>query len=593
MKRITTWILVVCLVVTSLVLASCSSTSKTSTTMATTTTATVAHWWDALGTPQYGGTMTLRMKTNPTNFDPYNGSGLVTIESGYMERLFTDDWTLNPTVFGYTTMCRPNNYVKGQLAQSWEFTDPTTLVVHIRPNVYWQNIAPANGRELVASDIAYHYNRLQDPTTGAYTKGGPFGATSQLLSLISVTATDKYTVAFKWKTGNPEFIYETVMLAGTSENSIELPEAVQQWGDLSDWHHAIGTGPFMLSDFVDGSSATMVKNPNYWGYDERYPKNKLPYIDTLKLLIIPDDATALAGLRTGQIDDIDGMSYQQAQDMQKTNPKITNIPVPATYGLSVDPRNDVKPFSDIKVREALQMAIDLPTIAKTYYNGTTSSYPCGLTSQYMAGWGLPYPKWPADVQAQYTYNPTAAKQLLADAGYPNGFNTDIVVDTGYDMGLLEIVQSYFKSIGVNMDIKTMDYASWQSFVNQNHKHDQMAALSTGVILGKTIEPIIQLTKFGTTTPSQWTMVNDPIYNDFYTKGIAATSVDQVQQILSDCNLYVAQQHYTVMLLQPMFYALCQPWLKGYNGQQGALSGGSGPTFLFFYPARFWIDPSLK
>ena len=139
----------------------------------------------------------------------------------------------------------------------------------------------------------------------------------------------------------------------------------------------------------------------------------------------------------------------------------------------------------------------------------------------------------------------------------------------------------------------MDYASWQSFVNQNHKHDQMAALSTGVILGKTIEPIIQLTKFGTTTPSQWTMVNDPIYNDFYTKGIAATSVDQVQQILSDCNLYVAQQHYTVMLLQPMFYALCQPWLKGYNGQQGALSGGSGPTFLFFYPARFWIDPSLK
>ena len=58
------------------------------------------------------------------------------------------------------------------------------------------------------------------------------------------------------------------------------PEAVKQWGNLNDWHHAIGTGPFILTDFVAGSSATMVKNPNYWGYDERYPQNKLPYIDT-------------------------------------------------------------------------------------------------------------------------------------------------------------------------------------------------------------------------------------------------------------------------------------------------------------------------
>ena len=72
----------------------------------------------------------------------------------------------------------------------------------------------------------------------------------------------------------------------------------------------------------------LVKNPNYWGYDERYPKNQLPYIDTLKILIIPDDATALAGLRTGKIDAMCNTSIQDAQAMQKTNPEILQVAVP-------------------------------------------------------------------------------------------------------------------------------------------------------------------------------------------------------------------------------------------------------------------------
>jgi len=90
--------------------------------------------------------------------------------------------------------------------------------------------------------------------------------------------------------------------AGGGDLLLENPEAVKMWGDVNDWHHAIGTGPFILKDFVSGSAATLVSNPNYWGYDERYPQNKLPYIDTLKVLIIPDQATALAALRTGKVD---------------------------------------------------------------------------------------------------------------------------------------------------------------------------------------------------------------------------------------------------------------------------------------------------
>ena len=135
--------------------------------------------------------------------------------------------------------------------------------------------------------------------------------------------------------------------------------------------------------------ATLVKNPNYWGHDERYPQNQLPYIDTLKILIIPDNAAALEALRTGKIDALDGLLPSQAQAMQKTNPEILQVAYPAGNATTIDPRNDRAPFNDIRVRKAMQMAIDLPTIARTHYGGTCLPYPSTLTSNYQEGVGVP------------------------------------------------------------------------------------------------------------------------------------------------------------------------------------------------------------
>ena len=261
--------------------------------------------------------------------------------------------------------------------------------------------------------------------------------------LISVTAPDKYTVVFKFRTLNPENIIETLHNAYQAQ-CLENSEAVKKWGDLSDWHHAIGTGPFILKDFVPGKSATLVKNPDYWGHDERYPQNKLPYIETIKFLIIPDDDEALEAMRAGKVDILDRVFFKQAQAMQKTNPEIPQIFIPRTPTVTLQPRNDKAPFTDIRVRMAMQMAIDLPTIAKSHYNGSVDPYPSTLTAtKFMKGWGFPYEEWPQELKDEYAYNPTAARKLLADAGYPNGFKTNVVADTDGDMDLLKIVRSYF------------------------------------------------------------------------------------------------------------------------------------------------------
>jgi peptide/nickel transport system substrate-binding protein len=622
MKRGSFWVVTTFLMMTLLVLTSCTKTatsssttaiannSTTNTTITTsittikttsptstsiTTASTAGNWWDSLGKPQYGGTITLRIYQNIVGFDPYYPETLFTINSAWADRLFANDWTVDPAVFSYKIQFRSSDFVKGQLALSWEFSDPSTFVVHLRQGVHWQNIAPANGREFTAADVAFHYNRIYG-VGGGFTKPSPEAVTNgqAYQTLISVTATDKYTVVFKWGTPNPEFILETQMQVSNSVNCLENSDAVTQWGDVNDWHHAIGTGPFILSDFVSGSSATLVKNPNYYGYDERYPQNHLPYVDELKILVIPDNATALAGLRTGKIDVQDGVTFQDVQSVQKTNPEILVATNPSINCVTISPRVDIAPFTDIKVREAMQLALDLPTIAKTYYNGHALATPCTLTSYYLTGWGFPYDQWPQDLKDQYAYNPTAAKKLLADAGFPNGFKTTLIADTASDVNLMQVVKSYFLSIGIDMDIQTMDSATFATYVQGSHKNQALAIRSAGN-LGLTYEPITQLNRLHTGASSNFGMINDPVNDAFYAKALAANSVADVKQILTDANKYVTQQHFVISLLQYDNFALYQPWLKGYNGQlYGAgLINPSGLPMLSFYQARYWIDQNLK
>ena len=160
---------------------------------------TTEKWWEKLGKPQYGGELTYRLNRKIVNLDPYYGVHLTQIHTAWMEKLFVDDWTLNPEIFDYVRNLRPNEYVKGHLAESYEFKDPKTFVVHLRKGIHWQDIPPANGRELVAEDIAFHFNRMYGLGNG-YTEPSPARTgVAAFKELASITCPDKYTVVFNWK----------------------------------------------------------------------------------------------------------------------------------------------------------------------------------------------------------------------------------------------------------------------------------------------------------------------------------------------------------------------------------------------------------
>ena len=611
MKRKFIWLGLSFLLLAAMLLASCgtptTTTSTTSTTKTTstptttkqpttttaTTTTAIGNWWDSQGTPQYGGTITLRDDANISNWDPYSSPGSNSATDLFLDNLTGDIWTENPADFAYQVDWRPPAYVTGRMAQSYEFTGPSTWVVHLRQGIHWQNKTPANGREFIASDVVANYQRLFGLGSGQ--AGSPFYSWyTQWQQLKSLTADGNYTVIFQWGTSNTEFINELVNSADAS-NQIVCPDAVKAYNnDLSDWHHAVGTGPFIVSDFVSGTSAIFTKNPDYYAYDERHPENRLPYVNQVTVLIIPDPATALSAMRTGKIDIMYGMTKSQAAPVKKTNPEIVQIPVQGLHTDCLEARIDKAPFSDIRVRQALQMAINLPDIAANYYGGDCSPYPSSVTSMYINGWGLGlYPTWPQELKDTYDYNVAGAKKLLADAGFATGFHTNCVAIASWDANLLQIVKDEFAAIGVIMDIRQMDMAPWTSFVRQTHSED---ALSYGHSnLGASFEPIFAIGMLTTNNSANVSMVSDPQVDAIYANAVNANSGADFKQAVYDMNYRCALMHYTVSLTTPNTIALCQPWLVGYNGQAFAAEFTSvgAPLYGGFYCARFWVDSKLK
>ena len=150
MRRKSVYIVFSCLLLLSIVLASslvaCStktSQTTTTTTAISTTTTAAGNWWDKLGVPQYGGTLTISSPQDIGTWDanaPGATPGAFGLENVYQERLTSDDWTLDPTVYNYETNWRPSDYVVGNIAQSWEMPDASTYVLHLRHGVTWQNI---------------------------------------------------------------------------------------------------------------------------------------------------------------------------------------------------------------------------------------------------------------------------------------------------------------------------------------------------------------------------------------------------------------------------------------------------------------------
>jgi peptide/nickel transport system substrate-binding protein len=221
------------------------------------------------------------------------------------------------------------------VAKRWEALDDTTYVFSLRQGVTWHHKPPLNGRELVAADVKFTYDRF-------LTEKG--NANRFLLEPVDrVEVVDRYTVKFLLK---EPFVWLVDTLAFPWTMWIVAPELVRQHGDLKKAETAIGTGPFMLERYDPNVKAVFTRHPEYYRQGQ-------PYVAGVDWLVIPDESTGLAMYRTGQLDlgpqIYWAMRQQDLEAMKQRHPHLIYQDFLGVVPGVVFMRMDMAPFSDVRV----------------------------------------------------------------------------------------------------------------------------------------------------------------------------------------------------------------------------------------------------
>ena len=529
--------------------------------------------------PKYGGTFTYRINADQTAWDPYfGGDGANRL---WFETVSMGNWMgIPPEVNDFKTRESKMTQYTGLLAESWELGDMVTLTFKIRKGIRWQNIAPVNGRELTAYDLVYSYNRMLGLGDG-FTKPSTYVSVVNWNKIVSVTAPDKYTLVIK--NSEPSLEGTRTLLDDHFVNSAVPREAVAQWGDLNDWKRQIGSGPFILKEYVAGSSLTAVRNPGYFGHDELRPQNQLPYVDRVVYLTIPDNSTADAAMRTGKLDWVGGIEWERANYFKKTSPQLLMADMPMS-AITLHVQVDKPPFNDIRVRKALQMSLDLKTLAATYYGGTVPGTPVGAIAHQ--GYRADYDSWPQEVKDGYAYNPEGAKKLLAEAGYPSGFKTTITT-TAINVDLLSIIKDYWSKVNVDLVFDVKESGAYNTYVGAGNAVMSTPTRGAGAAWG-TLPPVPALSYKTKAHPLAFPQgrISDPVMEDLYIKVGLSLDEDKRMGLIREADMYIISQQWTINLVRRITYEVYQPWVKGYKDV--SLTERTGHIF-----SRLWIDQGLK
>jgi len=585
MRKKLVWLVVSCLMVAALLLASCAPAVTEEEEEVVTPgeeeeVVTPEEEEEAVAAPEepkYGGVYRGR-GGDPQGFDDaYAPPWMCFTLNLTNEEMTTGDWTKGPAGTGESGWTGEiDTYFQhlqtASLAESWELPDAQTVIYHIRKGVHFHDKPPVNGREMTAEDVVYSIKRYTE-TPGSY------GNTStKPEERATVTAPDKWTVVLKYP---PAAIGQHYMRF--SDFCRVVPqEMVEEWGDLQDWRAACGTGPFILADYVNMSSLTFERNPNYWRKDPLHPENTLPYVDSLKLLIIEDTSTSIAAMRTGKLDHL-GVGWEDAESLMETNPELKYTRHLQGFSWNIFMRVDQPelPFYDVRVRRALAMAVDNRAIAEDYYGGNAHI----LTSPIMPAPEFDCMYTPLEeqneiVQELFGYHPEKAKQLLAEAGYPDGFKATILCAGTGD--LLSIYKEYWAAIGVELEIEIKDWPVLAS-IAARRSHKEMILYYAG-----NSTPLAP----ASLAPHLWenlSMIDDQRVNEAFEK-VAENEAnwDVVCSTLKETYPYVLEQCWMIEAPTNYDYNFWHPWLKNYHGEY-SVGFFNGPNFLMY----IWLDQDLR
>ena len=503
-------------------------------------------------TPKRGGTLAIRT-WDPPHFDPFQTISYKT----HIALSFTHSRLLRhkagPSVV-------PGTFpIEGDLAESWTQPNETTYVFKLRKGVKWQAKPPVNGRELTADDVVFSVNHF-------LTVKGNANA-YMLKSVDKVDAPDKYTVKFTLK---EPFVWFLDMLANPHAVAIVAKEVVEKYGDLKKWESVVGTGPWMLDSYRPNVGLTYARNPNYF-------QSGLPYIDRIEATVDEDNASRMAAFLSGKYDlgwefpgTINRVDWVQIKDtLKQKRPKLQTLEFASPVMSHISMRTDQKPFSDVRVRQAMSMAIDRKAIIEAVFEGVGAMNPAVPAA--LKEWSVPFDKL-GEGAKYYKHDPAEAKRLLGAAGYANGFpgtmcfttyGSTILVDS------MQLVQKDLKAVGIDVKIDQKEYGAYIATCFYGKFDSMTYGPQTGFL-----EPDNFL--FGQYYPEELknqSHINDPVVADMLVRQRRTFDAAKRREIIYDIQRPLAKQQYYVQMPSGVYIAVWEGAIKNYGPNMGYDYGG--------------------
>jgi peptide/nickel transport system substrate-binding protein len=322
------------------------------------------------------------------------------------------------------------------LAERWHTSDNRNYTFFLKKGVRFHN-----GRELKAADVKFVIERAMNPETKH-----PYPRYYEAIGDIIVK--DDYTITFSLKSPTANFLLNLAR-----QGSVIYPrEAVDTLKSAP-----VGTGPFMLAEWVRGDRIVLKRNPDY------HVKG-LPRLDQVTFRFIPDPNATLAALKAGDIDaSLFGLGPEHVADLRKDGRFDVTVGE-TTNDVIMAMNNSRKPFTDVRVRRAITHAISKPDVVKLAMFGMGRVIGSNVD---------PLNPYFVDLANAMPYDPAKAKKLLAEAGYPNGFETVLKVAPQYYYTVRagEVITDQLAKVGVKVKIEQIEWGQWLSRVWKEADYD--------------------------------------------------------------------------------------------------------------------------
>ena len=449
----------------------------------------------AQAAPAPGGHLVVAVPVDPDTFDPHKAVAAATEEIDF-------------NIYQGLVSFDQDGRIIPCLAESWEISeDGMSYTFRLRQGVLFHN-----GREVTVADVLFSMDRIRDDATGF-----PLAWPQRI---VETAALDERTVLIRLDEPYAPFLSEL------ADAAVVPPEAVDSLAV-----RPVGTGPFRFVEWVNGHHVELERFDGYW-------EEGVPYLDAVTFRIIPDPATAILNLKAGTVHVIPRLSPDVAWDVEAAGGlKLVQGPMNVVQLMALN--LDREPLVDKRVRQAINYAIDKDLLIEGAAWGFGTKLGSNM-SPVMESYYL-------DLADYYQYDPQRARELLAEAGYPSGFDITLSLPSSYDLHVKtgEMVAAMLAEVGIRVRIELVEWGTWLDRIYTRREYDMTIVGLTGKL-----DPHTVLNRYESGYARNFNNFRNEEYDSLIAEGLRVSDVSRRQEIYRRCQEILAEEAAAVYIMDP-------------------------------------------